>query len=725
MMLPERIGTGLPEAAPDASRGFRVLVIVVGACVVAPAAWLLPAERLDLRFVLLALVTVAVSSRVAVRIPHTAGRITVADTFIMLALLLYGGEAAALLAVAEGFCSSLRISRKALTVCFNGAVMACSTYATAWALRLATGRPEETLGAASAATLITAVCLMGLVQYLTNSGLVGFDKALKLREGFWQTWRRYYLWTSVTYFAGAATAGMLARLVAGFGFYPVAAAAPVTAIVYLTYQTYLKSVETAAAQAAMAERHVQELNRYLAEQERISRELEESREHFRAAALHDALTGLPNRTLLMNHLKLAVEHSKRRPDYRFAALFLDLDRFKVINDSLGHLAGDQLLVQLARRLEVCIRATDTVARLGGDEFAILLSDIEDYSDAARVAERIQEELSRPFHLGGHEVYTSASIGITLSDTGYQDPEAILRDADTVMYRAKANGKARHELFDEAMHARAVALLRTETDLRCAVERDEFRVVYQPILSLLTGEVAGFEALVRWQHPERGTVSPAEFIPVAEETGLIVEIGRLVLREACRQMSEWQARGIIRPEHYVSVNLSGKQFAQASLAETVDEALHATGLDPRCLRLEITESVVMGNAEAACSTLGSLRARGLGVSIDDFGTGYSSLSYLHRFPVDTLKVDRSFIGRMGEGDENGEIVRTIITLARNLGMQVVAEGVETARQGDLLRGLGCEYAQGYFFSRPLDPDAAARWLADRRGERAEADHTVFV
>src|SRR5829696_1483844 len=711
MAQPQQTGPGSSEAAvpADASRAFRALVIAVGACVAAAAAWMLPAERLDLRFLLLALVTVAVSSRVAVRIPQTAGRITVADTFIMLTLLLYGGEAAALLAVAEGFCSSLRISRKALTILFNGAVMGCSTYATAWALRLAFGRPEETLAAGSAATLVTAVCLMGLVQYLTNSGAVGFDKALKLREGFCQTWRRYYLWTSGTYFAGAAAAGLLARLVEGFGFYPVAAAAPVTAIVYLTYQTYLKSVETAAAQAAMAERHVQELNRYLSEQERISRELEESREHFRAAALHDALTGLPNRTLLMNHLKLAVEHAKRRPDYRFAALFLDLDRFKVINDSLGHLAGDQLLVQLARRLEECIRGTDTVARLGGDEFAILLSDIEGYADAARVAERIQEELARPFHLGGHEVYTSASIGITLSETGYQEPEAILRDADTVMYRAKANGKARHELFDEAMHARAVALLRTETDLRRAVERDEFRVVYQPILSLRTGEVAGFEALVRWHHPERGVVSPAEFLPVAEETGLLVEIGRRVLREACRQLSEWRAGGLVRPAHYVSVNLSGKQFAQAGLAASVAEALADAALDPRCLRLEITESVVMSDAEAACATLGGLRAQGLGISIDDFGTGYSSLSYLHRFPVDTLKVDRSFIGRMGEGDENGELVRTIITLARNLGMQVVAEGVETARQGDLLRGLGCEYAQGYFFSRPLDPDAAARWL----------------
>ncbi len=717
MAHPQQTSAGLSEGAvpADASRAFRLLVIGVGVCVLTPAVGMLPAERLDLRFLLLALATVAVSSRVAVRIPQTAGRITVADTFILLALLLYGGEAAALLAAAEGCCSSLRISRKALTVLFNGAVMGCSTYATAWALRLAFGRPEETLASGSAATLVTAVCLMGLVQYLTNSGAVGFDKALKLRAGFWPTWRRYYLWTSVTYFAGAAAAGLLARLVAGFGFYSVAAAVPVTAIVYFTYQTYLKSVETAAAQAEMAERHVQELNRYLAEQERISRELEESREHFRAAALHDALTGLPNRTLLTNHLKLAVEHSKRRPDYRFAALFLDLDRFKVINDSLGHIAGDQLLVQLARRLEECIRTTDTVARLGGDEFAILLSDIEDYADAVRVAERIHAELARPFHLGGHEVYTSASIGITLSATGYNDPEDILRDADTVMYRAKANGKARHELFDEAMHARAVALLRTETDLRRAAERDEFRVVYQPILSLLTGEVAGFEALVRWHHPERGVVSPAEFIPVAEETGLIVEIGRRVLRESCRQLSEWRALGLVGPAHYVSVNLSGKQFAQTGLAASVAEALADAALDPRCLRLEITESVVMSNAETACATLNGLRAQGLGISIDDFGTGYSSLSYLHRFPVDTLKVDRSFVGRMGEGDEDGEIVRTIITLARNLGMAVVAEGVETARQGDLLRGLGCEYAQGYFFSRPLDADAAARWLAAQRAE----------
>ncbi|HEX8353101.1 MAG TPA: EAL domain-containing protein [Pyrinomonadaceae bacterium] len=722
MNLPERPGVDEAEAAAaarDRSRAFRLLVIALSPAALLPSAWLLPVERIDVGFLLLALLTVAVSSRVAVRIPHTTGRITVSDTFILLALLLYGGEAATLLAAAEGVCSSLRISRRPLTVIFNGAVMGCSTYATAYVLRLSSGPAEQAVGFGRASTLVTVVCVMGLAQYVFNSGLVALDKALKLGRGFWRTWREFYLWTSITYFAGAAAAGVLARLVVTFGFYPVAAAAPVAAIVYLTYQTYLKSVEAAAAQAAMAERHVQELNRYLAEQERISRELEESREHFRNAALHDALTGLPNRTLLMSHLKLAVEHARRRPGYLFGVLFLDLDRFKVVNDSLGHVAGDQLLVQLARRLEDCIRSTDTVARLGGDEFAILLSDIEDYADAARVADRIQEGLARPFHLGGHEVYTSASIGITLSANGYSDPEAILRDADTVMYRAKANGKARHELFDEAMHARAVALLRTETDLRRAVERDEFCVVYQPILSLLTGEVAGFEALVRWEHPERGRVAPSEFIPVAEETGLIVEIGRRVLGESCRQLRDWQARGVAHGSLHMSVNLSGKQFAQAGLAACVAEALGESGLDPRCLRLEITESVIMGNAEATCSTLARLRALGIGVSIDDFGTGYSSLSYLHRFPIDTLKVDRSFISRMGGGDEDGEIVRTIVTLACNLGMGVVAEGVETARQAELLRGLGCEYAQGYLFSRPLDPDAAEAWLAARHAGRPAA------
>jgi EAL domain-containing protein (putative c-di-GMP-specific phosphodiesterase class I) len=317
---------------------------------------------------------------------------------------------------------------------------------------------------------------------------------------------------------------------------------------------------------------------------------------------------------------------------------------------------------------------------------------------------------QPFNLNGHEVYTTASIGIALSTTGYDHPENILRDADIAMYRAKDNGKARYELFDTVMHTRAVALLKLENDLRRAIERQEFHVYYQPIVSLETDQIAGFEALVRWEHPERGFISPDEFIPLSEETGLIMEIGQWVLHEACRQMRQWQI-SFQRPL-MLSVNLSGKQFIQPNLIEQIKSILKETNFDPRWLRLEITESVVMENAEAATSMLLQLRDLGAHLSIDDFGTGYSSLSYLHRFPVTTLKIDRSFISRMGEGDENSEIVRTIMTLASNLGMEVVAEGIETEEQLMQLRTLKCEYGQGFLFSRPVDAELAKMMILQR-------------
>ncbi len=351
---------------------------------------------------------------------------------------------------------------------------------------------------------------------------------------------------------------------------------------------------------------------------------------------------------------------------------------------------------------------DTVARLGGDEFAVLLDGLGDARAAITVADRIKGDLTQPFNLDGHEVYTTASIGIALSTTGYEQPENVLRDADTAMYRAKENGKARHELFDQVMHARAVALLKLENDLRRAVERGEFEVYYQPIIALETNRITGFEALVRWQHPERGFISPGEFIPLAEETGLIFEIGRLVLGAACRQMRRLQQ--LTSRPLTMSVNLSSKQFSQPHLIDQIQQTLVETELDPRCLQLEITESVVMENAETAAAMLKQLRALGVRLSIDDFGTGYSSLSYLHRFPVSMLKIDRSFIGRMGAGDENAEIVRTIITLASNLGMQVVAEGVETEAQLAHLRALGCAYGQGYLFSHPVDGEQAAALLS---------------
>jgi diguanylate cyclase (GGDEF)-like protein len=441
------------------------------------------------------------------------------------------------------------------------------------------------------------------------------------------------------------------------------------------------------------------------------RERKQAEEQLRHNAFHDGLTDLANRALFMDHLQLALARTQRHEDYQCAVLFLDLDRFKVINDSLGHIVGDKLLVGIARRLETAVRPGDTVSRLGGDEFTILLDDLRDAGEAKTVAERLQRELTMPYNLGGHEVFTTVSIGIAHSSPDYYRPEDIVRDADTAMYRAKQLGKARYEVFNQAMHTRAMDLLGLERDLRWAIERQEFFLQYQPIISLDTGLLRGFEALIRWQHPERGLIPPMKFIPIAEETGLIIPIGQWVLGEACRQLRQWQGLTPTDQPLTINVNLSGKQFMQPDLLEQIQALLQETGLDPCSLKLEITESVVMENIETATSTLDQLRALGVELSIDDFGTGYSSLSYLQRFPVSTLKIDRSFVSRMSEHEGTAEIVRTIMKLAQNLGMDVVAEGVETEQQRDQLKALECTFGQGYYFAKPMDRDAAEAFLQD--------------
>jgi diguanylate cyclase (GGDEF)-like protein len=417
-------------------------------------------------------------------------------------------------------------------------------------------------------------------------------------------------------------------------------------------------------------------------------------------ALLDSLTGLGNRTLLCERMEHALERSRRDETLQFAVLFLDLDRFKIINDGLGHGVGDQLLCEFARRLVACVRPTDTVARLGGDEFVILLEAVSGVADGARVATRIHALLRKPFELDGHEVFTTASIGIAPSSPRYRNVRDLLRDADSAMYRAKALGKSRHEMFDGAMNAQALEVLKLETDLRHAIEREEFLLHYQPIVSLADGSLRGFEALVRWRHPDRGMVSPAVFIPMMEETGLIVPLGTWVLGEACRQLKAWHERFGRMPPLGVSVNVSGKQFGKGDLVAEVEAALRETGLPARCLTLEITESVMMVNAEESLRILCALRALGAGISVDDFGVGYSSLSQLHRFPIDALKIDRSFIQRIGGDERDTEIIRTIVTLAHNLKMGVTAEGIETPLQLERVRALGAEAGQGYLFSKPL-------------------------
>lgn len=430
----------------------------------------------------------------------------------------------------------------------------------------------------------------------------------------------------------------------------------------------------------------------------------ETQEHLLYSTLHDALTGLPNRSLFTERLRHSMHRNVRHPDDMFAVLFLDLDRFKDVNDNLGHFAGDELLRAVARRLEACIRPEDTVARLSGDEFAILLESINETSDAGRVAERIEEALSFPINLAGAEVTTSASVGIVTSTMSHDQPEQLLRSADMAMYRAKAAGRARYEMFDRTMHSDALARLQLETDLRRAVEQGEFRLHYQPLVSLRTGHITGLEALIRWEHPARGLVQPSDFIPIAEETGLIVRIGRWVLREACRQLKVWQDLHPRAEPLSISVNLSVKQFSQPDLIDQLARAVRTTGIPPESLRLEITEAALIDKGGAAMALLSQIKQLGAQIYLDDFGTGYSSLIYLHRLPIDAIKIDRELVSTMDTDERNLRLVRTILTFAQIIGVRTEAEGISSAEQLRELRALKCEHGQGFLFSAAIPHDA---------------------
>jgi diguanylate cyclase (GGDEF)-like protein/PAS domain S-box-containing protein len=806
---------------------------VLGAAVCAYCVFHLPTAQIDARFLALAVVTLCFGSRLGIEFSSHKIQITVSDSFIFLTLLLYGAEAAVLLAAAEAFCSSFRFSKRWRTRLFNAALLAVSTYVTAIVTSHFFGPLVKLAHGEFSVNFITAICIIGCVQFVVNSGIPALHQSFKLNLPFIQTWKSNYLWTSVTYFAGASAAGITAKLINGNGFYAFMALIPIISIIYFTYQSYRKQLHATLAQAEQAERHAEEQRiagqalkeseahfrsafdyaavgmalvntsgRYLSvnhslcklvgySEEELLRttfqsithpddlgsdladlyrmlegnvvtstrekryihkdghvvcatvsassvfseggepahfivqaqditERKQAEEQLHHAAFYDSLTGLPNRALFSDQLELTVSRAAQHKDHLFAVLFLDIDRFKNINDSLGHVVGDQLLKAVAGRLVGCVRPEDTVSRFGGDEFAILLNGMKHSGEALSVTERILHEIEAPFRLSGYDVFTSTSVGIALSAIGYESTEEILRDADTAMYRAKEQGKGRYEVFDKLMHARAISRLQLETDLRRALERDEFELHYQPILTLTDARISGFEALVRWRHPERGLVSPADFIPVAEDTELIIPLGAWVLREACRQAREWQLAYPSQEPLTISVNLSGKQFKQPDLVSQIKQTLYQTGLDARFLRLEITESMVMEDAEAATAMLRQLRSLNVQLSIDDFGTGYSSLSYLHRFPVNILKIDKSFVGRMSIDEESLGIVETVITLATKLKMDVVAEGIETREQWDKLKAFQCKYGQGFLFSKPLPTADAAKLLDEERAQQPISD-----
>jgi diguanylate cyclase (GGDEF)-like protein len=709
-------------------KSVNIFIALLTLPAVAAVVWALrglSVERIDGGLITLAALTIFCSCYLRVQLPRVNIHLTISDGLIILSMLLYGGEITLLLAVIETAVASLNIYRQGVsirpkTIVLNTYFAALSVFVTAHVVVLMFGSVEIVRARNDLSSYIWLVGTMALFMFLVNSVLVAGYSSLKKERSFWKVWSDNLGSAAMIYCTGAVVAAAIdkALSIENINIYLIAAVVGFFGIVYLTFRKFIDDLKNSVDKAKQAEReraeqaekHVGELQHYVAELERSGDALRESHENFRHAAYHDALTGLPNRNYFMDTLKQLLQASREDAEINFAVLFLDLKSFKTINDSLGHSLGDRLIKNVAKRLAGLVREEDMTARFSGDKFGIILTDLLSREEATAFADRLAKRLSEPYTLDGRQVFTSAKIGIAYGNSKYPEAEDILRDADIAMYYAKDNSE-NYVIFDQKMHIRAVTRLQLETDLRFAIERNEFELYYQPIISLDTASLSGFEALVRWNHPQRGLVPPNEFIPIAESTSLIIPMTVRILHSACSQVVRWQSLSKNCEPLSIAVNLSGKHFGHPDLVEQIKTVIAETGINPESLKLEITESAVMDNAETAILMLQQIKETGVQVSIDDFGTGYSSLSYLHRFPIDLLKVDRSFVSAMEENTENGEIVRTVIALAKALNLRVVAEGIESIHQFHQLRILGCEYGQGYLFSKPLPVADIERLLAD--------------
>lgn len=704
----------------------NLFVAILTAPAVAAVVWAISGispERIDSGVMTLGVLTVFCSTYLRIQLPRVNMHLTISDGLIILAMLKYGGEIALMIAVIETVVASLNILRQGViirprSILLNFCFASISVFVATKAAFYVFGQIDLILQRGDVSSLIFVLSLMALVLFLVNSVLVAVYASIKREESVWHVWTENCFNAVVMYMTGAFVAGLAVKSLEVMNIYLIAALVGFVGVIYLTFRHFVedvtKTVEKAKTaereRAEQAEQHVNELQHYVGELERSSVALQESHEKFRHAAYHDALTGLPNRNYFIDTLKDLLNASRENSECHFAVLFLDLKSFKTINDSLGHSLGDRLIKNVAKRLSGMIREDDMVGRFGGDKFGIILTDLLSREEATGFADRLAKRLAEPYTLDGRQVFTSAKIGIAYGNSKYPEAEDILRDADIAMYYAKDN-EENYVIFDQKMHIRAVTRLQLETDLRFAIERNEFELYYQPIISLDTATLDGFEALVRWNHPQRGLVPPNEFIPISESTGLIIPMTVQILHSACTQVVKWQKSTHSNRPLTVAVNLSGKHFGHPGLVEQIKTVISESGIDPASLKLELTESAVMENAETAILMLKQIKETGVRISIDDFGTGYSSLSYLHRFPIDLLKVDRSFVSAMEENTENGEIVRTVIALAKALNLKVVAEGIESIHQFHQLRILGCEYGQGYLFSKPLPVADIERLLQD--------------
>jgi diguanylate cyclase (GGDEF)-like protein len=672
----------------------------------------LTADKINTGLITLAVLTAFCSYYLRIELPRVNIHLTISDGLVILSMLLYGGEVALLLAVTETAVGSLNMFRKGFavkskTILVNMYFAAIAVFIAGKTVTYVFGSTDLVLKRGDLTSIAWMVGLMALSMFVVNSAFVAFYSSLKKRQSFWSVWTDNCFNAVVMYLTGAVVAGITYIAQAKTDILLFAAVIGFFGVIYLTFKRFVDDVKRTVGKAKQAEleraeqaeQHVNQLQHYVAELERSGKALQESHENFRHAAFHDALTGLPNRNYFIETLKELLLQCKGNSERSFAVLFLDLKSFKTINDSLGHSVGDRLIKNVGKRLSGMVREDDMVGRFGGDKFGVILKGLLTENEATSLAERMATGLAEPYTLDGRQVFTSARIGIAYGNSRYSEAEDILRDADIAMYYSKENGE-NYVVFDQRMHTRAVTRLQLETDLRYAIEREEFELYYQPIIGLNTAALVGFEALVRWNHPQRGLVPPNEFIQIAENTGLIIPMTVKILQSACSQVVKWQKVSQRETPLSIAVNLSGKHFGDPGLVEQIKTIISATKIDPADLKLEITESAVMENAETAISMLKQIKQTGVQISIDDFGTGYSSLSYLHRFPIDLLKVDRSFVSAMEENTENGEIVRTVIALAKALKLSVVAEGIESIHQFHQLRVLGCQFGQGYLFSKPL-------------------------
>ncbi len=689
---------------------YLAILLPAGIGVVGWAISAIDLARANTGLAVLAAMTIVFGSYLRIQLPRTKIHLTLSDTLIFLTFILYGAPFAVILGTCEALISSFNFRRSGLpmstkTIVINSIVSALSIASMAVAVGIFFGDPRVALDGSTMGEMILVLSAMAFAQFVANSVLISVFISIRSGETLWHVWSEYCLNALVIYLTGAVMAGILYSALSQIEPVLLVAVAVFFSLIYFTYVRYVNEIRRTAAAAEEAERkraeqaevHLNELQHYVGELERTAHALRESREKFRHAAYHDALTGLGNRNYILELLDPIIQRDIFAQ--KFALLFLDLNRFKTVNDSLGHSAGDLLIKQVARRLKQAVGENGTVGRMSGDEFVILITDESCAENIETLAQSISARISEPYDLEGRLIFTSVSIGIAIGPGKYADAEEVLRDADIAMYYAKENG-AQYVIFDQIMHARAVSLLELETDLRLGVKEHQFELYYQPLVDLHDASLVGFEALVRWNHPSRGLITPGEFISVAESTGLIIPMTLQLLEQACSQTTRWIEEGSANRSLAISVNISAGHLEERGFVADLKEILDKTGLPPGNLKLEITESAVMENAEAAIEILKAVKQLGVKLSIDDFGTGYSSLSYLHRLPIDTLKVDRSFVSSMDDSTENAEIVRTVIALANSLNLSVIAEGIESMEQYYGLRRLGCEYGQGYLFSRPV-------------------------